>query len=256
MHVPGADSSAGRWVVRWRVALVTLVIGVVIVALGTAAAAEVYDQITEEHNGVAAFDRPALDWAVAHRPGWLTDTATAVTHTGGGIGLPILGAIAGLAFWWFRRSWTPFLIIIATGTGSLVMTMVGKAVIVRARPPLAEAVPPYEHSPAFPSGHTLNSTALALVVGYLVLLGADRHRERVLTVVAAVAFPLVIGLTRVYLGHHWLTDVVAGWALGAAWAAIVITAHRLYLTVAHSRRGNGGTADPPAEPVPERRTPP
>jgi membrane-associated phospholipid phosphatase len=48
--------------------------------------------------------------------------------------------------------------------------------------------------------------------------------------VAAAIFAATMGLSRVYLGHHWLTDVLGAWALGAAWLSLVITAHRLYLT--------------------------
>lgn len=110
------------------------------------------------------------------------------------------------------------------------MSIAGKDIIGRHRPPLVDAVPPYEYSPSFPSGHTLNATVVAGVVGYLLWL----HRRTLLARIACVVVPVVtavaVGLTRILLGAHWFTDVVAAWLLGAAWLAVVITAHRLYLT--------------------------
>lgn len=52
----------------------------------------------------------------------------------------------------------------------------------------------------------------------------------------AALFAVTMGLTRVYLGHHWLTDVVVAWALALAWLAVVITAHRLFLTTRRAER--------------------
>jgi membrane-associated phospholipid phosphatase len=63
-----------------------------------------------------------------------------------------------------------------------------------------------------------------------------------------VVWVVVMGLSRVFLGHHWLTDVVFAWLLGSAWLALIITAHRLFLTV---RRGR---ADPSTPPEPDRRS--
>jgi membrane-associated phospholipid phosphatase len=72
-------------------------------------------------------------------------------------------------------------------------------------------------------------------VAYLLVLRQRTLRARVLTVMAAAVFALAVGLSRVFLGHHWFTDVLGAWTLGLAWLAVVITAHRLYLTV--RRRG-------------------
>ena len=134
-----------------------------------------------------------------------------------------------------RRSWTPVILILAAGTGSLLMTIVGKRLIGRTRPSLADAVPPFEHSPSFPSGHTLNAVVIAGIIAYLLVLRRHHQWSRITIVAVAFAFAVTIAATRVYLGHHWFTDVLAAFCLGLAWLALVITAHRLYLTVRKSR---------------------
>jgi undecaprenyl-diphosphatase len=116
-------------------------------------------------------------------------------------------------------------------SGSLLMTAAGKQLVGRARPPLEYAVPPYETSASFPSGHTLNSTVIASLVAYLLLLHLTSLVARILSVVLAGVWFVAMGLSRVFLGYHWLTDVLVGWTLGLAWVAVVITCHRLYLTV-------------------------
>lgn len=110
------------------------------------------------------------------------------------------------------------------------MTIAGKDLIGRQRPPLVDAVPPYEYSPSFPSGHTLNAVVVIGIIAYLVILRRESKRARIAVGTAAVLFALMVGMSRVYLGHHWFTDVLAGFVLGAAWLSIIITAHRLYLT--------------------------
>jgi membrane-associated phospholipid phosphatase len=129
-----------------------------------------------------------------------------------------------------RRSWTPIILVLAAGGGSLLLTIAGKDIVGRARPDLADAVPPYETSPSFPSGHTLNAVAIAGILAYLLLLRQHRRMTRVLSITVAVVFAVTIGASRVYLGHHWFTDVLAAFFLSGAWLALVITAHRLYLT--------------------------
>lgn len=218
-----------RWAGPHAALLLLIAIGGGVAAALTAASAEVYESVVDA-DGVAALDQPALDLAVSLREGWVDAVVTGYTHIGGPIGMPLLAVAIMVLLAVRRRSWTPVILLPAAAFGSLLMTVAGKDAIGRLRPPVGLAVPPYESSPSFPSGHSLNAVVIAGIVAYLLVLRQDRKRTRILTVTLAVVFAVTMGLSRVYLGHHWLTDVLVAWTLGVAWLAVVITAHRLYLT--------------------------
>ena len=229
----GVDRSRG-WLdersVPVAVLLVTATIGVLVSAAFVVLSAEIYDHVAERE-GVSGVDRPVLDWVAARRTDTLDALVSHYTDLGGTVLMPVIATASAivLAVWW--RRWTPILLMAVAAGGALTLTIVGKQAIGRARPPHELAVPPYETSPSFPSGHTLNSWVIFLLTAYLVCCKVEDRRWRVATVVVAVALAVVMGLSRVYLGHHWLTDVLVGWTIGSAWLIIVVTAHRLALTV-------------------------
>ena len=241
-------SAAGRSVlaaVRWvalqvarlvrlslaNVALtLTLLIGGAIAVLLTHAAGEVYESVVDA-KGIAGLDKPVLTRMVALRTPGLDAGMTRFTDLGGTVGMPLLAVVVvlALALWW--RRWTPLVLMLAAAGGSLLLTVTGKELTGRARPPIELAVPPFESSASFPSGHTLNATVVVGVIAYLLLIRAESTRARAVVVVTAGAFVLAMGLSRVYLGHHWLSDVVAAWLVGLGWLAVVVTAHRIMITL-------------------------
>ncbi|MBM7389825.1 undecaprenyl-diphosphatase [Clavibacter michiganensis] len=209
--------------------VITLLVGLALAVGLSAIAAQVYDNVTDA-DGVAGLDKPMLAFMIGIRTPWLNDAATAYTDVAGVVVMPVIAVVTMLFLAIRRRSWTPVILVVAAGGGSLLLTIAGKEIIGRARPDLADAVPPYETSPSFPSGHTLNAVAIAGILAYLLLLRQHRRVTRVLSIAVAVVFAVTIGISRVYLGHHWFTDVLAAFFLSGAWLALVITAHRLYLT--------------------------
>lgn len=230
-----------------RTLLLVLAMGVVIVVLLAFAASRVYDAVTES-DGVAMLDAPVLAAAMAARSPFLDGFAAVVAVVFGPVGMPIIALVGCGALALRRRSITPVTLTVTAGIGSLLMTVVGKDIVGRSRPPRVDAIPPFEVSPSFPSGHTLNAIVICGVLAYLLILRRRTTAARVTIAVTAVVAAIVVGLTRVLLGAHWFTDVLAGWLLGGAWLALIITAHRLYLTARHRRRthlaATTGLADP------------
>jgi membrane-associated phospholipid phosphatase len=115
--------------------------------------------------------------------------------------------------------------------GSMLLNTALKLVFQRPRPVLPWATVPPDYS--FPSGHAMNSMAFALAVGVIAwrLLGPRRGG---IVLAIAVAWSAVVGLSRIYLGYHYVTDVLAGFATAVVWVAVVVWAFR----IAAGRRGN------------------
>lgn len=235
-----SSSAAGRIARLWRAHAAFLVTAAVLLALIlglTSMAEEVYEIATEE-DGVVGVDRPALDAATGMRGPVLTAVAQALAWTGGTVGATILALAVLAGFTLARRNATPAALLVPGMAGAVLLTTVGKGYVGRIRPPAELALPPLQDSPAFPSGHTLNATVFMALTVYLVIITRNRAtgdpvRRRWLAVVAVAAalYAVVMGLSRVYLGAHWLSDVMAGWAVGLAWALAVVLAHRVWLTL-------------------------
>jgi undecaprenyl-diphosphatase len=210
-------------------ALTLLGVAAVLAVGATMLAGEIYESVASGH-GITQWDEPVLQFMVASRTPGFTTFVAAFSNSGGALWMTIITGVAIAAVCLKWRRWTPLVLMLITVGGSLAMTVVGKRLADRARPPYELAVPPYESSASFPSGHTLNSIVITGMFCYLLVSHLTNTLARVATVTIGAIYTIAMGLSRVYLGHHWLTDVLAAWCLGLAWLTVVITAHRLWLT--------------------------
>ncbi|AEH10726.1 phosphoesterase PA-phosphatase related protein [Candidatus Protofrankia datiscae] len=168
--------------------------------------------VAGRHGTPFPLDADVHRWALDHRSPAVTDAAIVITATGSGACAYALAAVAGALAVPGRRWWRGAVVgIAALAVGQLLRASLAIAVD-RARPPASDWAW-HASGPALPSGHT--STSALVAVGLAVAL-TYRSRRRFTRVVAAAVpatWALAVATSRVYLGMHWLTDVVAGWLL-------------------------------------------
>ena len=173
-------------------------------------------------------------------PDWLNVAAVDITSLGS---VTVLGLIVLLVcglFLSFRRWREALLLLIASG-GGLVITALLKDLFQRDRPPaILHAVPAINAS--FPSGHATLTATVFLTLGALIAHFAQRRRVRVYALAAAVILSLLVGCSRVYLGVHWPTDVLAGWCVGASWALLWWGVALMWERASHKRFSTGPAA--------------
>lgn len=149
-------------------------------------------------------------------PPWVEELARDVTALGGTGFLTFLTAAAVGFLWLQRRRGTALFVLASVGSG-MMLSNTAKLLFDRPRPDL---VPhgSYVYTASFPSGHTLMATVTYLTLAVLLARGFAETRLKAYVIGLAVFVTFAVGVSRVYLGVHWPTDVAAGWAAGAAWA--------------------------------------
>jgi undecaprenyl-diphosphatase len=175
---------------------------------------------------LAARDSPVAAWLADHRVGWLTATMRAVTQLGSLRVIVPLVALTALLLLVRARPDAAALLVTAAAGASLLVVLV-KLLIGRARPEGAGALVLVD-SFSFPSAHSAQAVAAYGALAYLAGQAAPRWGQRVAAWTTAALIALLVGFSRLYLGVHWLSDVLGGYALGAAWLAVVITATATY----------------------------
>lgn len=149
-------------------------------------------------------------------PRWLEEVGRDITALGGNAVL-ILLTLAVLGYLLMDKKPHLALVVLVATLGALVVSSTLKETIGRDRPDL---VPHHTiiYTASFPSGHSMLSASTYLTLGALLAANQRRKRIKIFILLFCTFITLLVGISRIYLGVHWPTDVLAGWTAGAAWA--------------------------------------
>ena len=159
-------------------------------------------------------------WAVAHRTGWLTSVFRVVTWLASIVVIIPVALVVAVFFAWRRRRWGPLVLLTAAIAGAAASYTLIKAAVGRPRPPPAIWIGHFSGA-AFPSGHATQSVACYATLAFILGAGRSAWAKTALGS-AAVLIALIVGASRIYLGAHWLTDVLGGYALGTLLVAVIV----------------------------------
>lgn len=208
-----------------------LVVGVVIAIVGTLGFAELGEHVRQ--GATQTFDVAVLRWMEAHHSPTLTALAVELTYLGTSTVVLMIVGVAALFLWHTAHRHSARLLLAAVA-GNIILNGVLKLYFDRPRPSVFTWQAPVTSS-SFPSGHAMSATVCYGTVAYLVARLQKHHWSRALTLTGAVILILLICATRVYLGVHYPSDVIAGMIVGLAWAAFCMATLEASLAIARRR---------------------
>lgn len=149
-------------------------------------------------------------------PPWLEEVVRDFTALGSA-GVLVFLTLSVVGYLLLLRKSALALLVVAAVGGGLLLSLPLKAALDRARPDLVPALMNVSFA-SFPSGHSMAAAATYLTLGALLARIQPRRRLRIYFLAVAMLLTVMVGVSRVYLGVHWPTDVLAGWTAGATWA--------------------------------------
>lgn len=252
-----------RWLVRWigghprfgaaarhidrRVAGGLMLVVSLAVLLGTAVAVGALFDMVQRNDGFARWDQAVADWGSRHSTERSTDVLSLLTDLGGTAYLAVIGVVIGVTDYVRRRNINvPLFLLVAIGGVALVNNTL-KWVVERDRPDVDHLVGASGSS--FPSGHSA-AAAAAWCAFALVISRRWTRRGRAIAAAGAAVIAALVATSRALLGVHWLTDVLAGLALGWGWfllCALAFGGRLQYLGEPVVRAGRETQPAPPAQ---------
>ncbi len=174
-------------------------------------------------------------------PMWLEEMGRDFTALGG-VGVLALTTLVVSVFFLLLQRWKSTLYVLVAVGGGILISGVAKEFFDRPRPDL---VPhgSIVHTASFPSGHSMMAAVAYLSLGVLIARLQPRRVLKVYVMTVAVMLTILVGISRVYLGVHWPTDVAAGWLAGGAWAMICLIVARSLARSGHIEKS--ATEDTP-----------
>ncbi|QDV65306.1 undecaprenyl pyrophosphate phosphatase [Crateriforma conspicua] len=195
----------------------------VTVVLGIWGFVELADEVTE--GSTRNFDRWAVSLmrqsdapSIPIGPKWMGEAGRDITALGGIANLTLL-IVAATGFLLVNRARRLAAILVASTTSGIAISLLLKRVFDRPRP---DVVPHLSdvYTSSFPSGHSMMSAVVYLTLGVLIIPVLKHFWARVYVLATAALVTVLVGISRVYMGVHYPTDVLAGWAAGGVWALI------------------------------------
>lgn len=199
------------------------------------------------------FDDAVMRFMGAHQIPWITNALVEVTMLGTGIVVAMIVAVAALFLWLYDYKHSATLLLVTT-LGGMLLNIVLKLGFDRERPRFFEWGT-HAMSSSFPSGHAMSAAIVYPTVAYLATRLQKSHAARFGTMLAAALIVFLICASRVYLGVHYPTDVLAGVLVGLAWSAFCMAALEVFQL--YARRNAPAMVEgnhPPAATAPSEST--
>jgi len=194
--------------------------------------------------GAARIDAPITRAILERRVGWLTSAMHSFSDLGA-VFLLVLAALAvGLPARRLAGSWLPLIILGLALAGSVALADIVRPLVGRGKPAMAGIAAGGGF--AFPSDHATQAIAVYGALAYLAAGWLRTWSAKVAVWTGAVMLVLLIGFSRVYLGRHWATDVLGGYALGAVWLAAVLVTISAVQGIWRRHQLNPSRGDEPA----------